>query len=96
MISDDDVHHIAKLARLGLDEAQVKKFAQQLDTIFSYINVLNEVDTSQTEATSQVTGLENVTRPDEVKKVSSHDDLLKCSPLPVEQDQIKVKPVISF
>lgn len=96
MISDDDVKHIAKLARLGLDESQIKKFAKQLDTIFAYVGVLNEVDTSHVEPTSQVTGLKNVTRPDEVKKSSDKEELLACSPLPIEQDQIKVKPVISF
>ena len=96
MISDDDVKHIATLARLGLDEAQIKKFSKQLDSIFSYVKVLDEVDTTNVEATSQVTGLENVTRLDKVKPSNPKEELLDCSPLPIEQDQVKVKPVISL
>lgn len=69
------------------------KFSTQLSAIFEYVDLLNEVDTEGVEPTSQVTGLENVTREDEVIQFCDPVALLSCSPLPIEKNQIKVKSV---
>ncbi|MBD3328136.1 Asp-tRNA(Asn)/Glu-tRNA(Gln) amidotransferase subunit GatC [Candidatus Peregrinibacteria bacterium] len=95
MLDKDQVVHIAKLARLGLKEGDSDKFSTQLNDILSYVDKLSEVDTEGVLGTSQVTGLENVTRDDSVEKFCERADLLACTELPVEQDQIKVKPVIT-
>lgn len=95
MLDKDQVEHIAKLARLGLKEGDSDKFAIQLNDILSYVDKLSEVDTEGVSGTSQVTRLENVTREDSVEKFCEREDLLACTELPVEQDQIKVKPVIT-
>ncbi len=65
-LSEDDVRHIAALAKLHLTEDEVKKFQKQLSSVLDYIGILNEVDTSKLEQTSQVTQLENIYRKDEV------------------------------
>lgn len=96
MLSDDQVRHIAKLARLGLKEEEVSKFSRQLSDILAYIQKLDEVDTTQVESTAQVTGLKNVMRKDEVKRFCEREDLLACSELSIVQEQIKVKPVITY
>ncbi|HLG25433.1 MAG TPA: Asp-tRNA(Asn)/Glu-tRNA(Gln) amidotransferase subunit GatC [Candidatus Gracilibacteria bacterium] len=96
MLSNDQVQHIAKLARLGLKEGESGKFSKQLNDILGYVDMLKEVDTEKIEPTSQVTGLENVSRKDEVERFSNREELLACTELPVERDQIKVKPVITF
>lgn len=62
-----DVNHVAKLANLTLTDEEKKKFETQLEETVEYIKGLDEVDTKDLEPTSQVTGLENVTREDEVK-----------------------------
>ena len=59
-----DVSHIAKLANLPLKPREQDKFEKQLTEILSYIEKLKEIDTQNVETTSQVTGLENVTRED--------------------------------
>ncbi len=59
-----DVAHIAKLANLPLTDEEKKKFESQLKSTIEYIDQLNEVDTKDIHPTSQVTGLENVTRED--------------------------------
>ncbi|HZE87377.1 MAG TPA: Asp-tRNA(Asn)/Glu-tRNA(Gln) amidotransferase subunit GatC [Methylomirabilota bacterium] len=59
-----NVSHVAKLANLPLTDEEKKKFESQLATTLEYIEQLNEVDTKNVEPTSQVTGLENVTRED--------------------------------
>lgn len=92
-LSQDQVRHIAALARLRLTDAEVDKFTTQLTAIFEYVELLNEVDTEGVEPTSQVTGLENITREDVIQPLCAPRDLLACSPLPIERDQIKVKSV---
>ena len=66
-LTEDDVLHVAKLAKLTLSDEELQKFQKQLSAIVEYINQLEEIDTSKVEPTSQTTGLENVTREDEVK-----------------------------
>lgn len=61
-----DVEHVAKLARLTLTASEIAKFQKQLSAIISYIDELSEVDTTSVEPTSQTTGLENVSRSDEI------------------------------
>lgn len=59
-----DIAHVAKLANLPLSPKEEKKFEKQLSSVLGYMQKLNEVDTKNVEPTSQVTGLENVTRED--------------------------------
>ena len=59
-----DVPHVAKLANLPLTDEETAKFEKQLSAVLEYIKKLDEVDVSNIEPTSQVTGLENVSRED--------------------------------
>lgn len=93
-ISSDQVRHIAHLARLHLTPEEVERFSHQLSAVFDYMEVLNEVDTTGVVPTSQVTGLQNVDRTDEVRSMGiDPQDLLKCSPLSIQDHQIRVRPV---
>ena len=94
MISEDQVKHIAKLARLKLSDKEIKKFSGQLSDILKYVEILNKVDTEKVEETSQVTGLTNVSEKDEITRKCEGDELLLSSPLPKERKQIRVKSVI--
>jgi len=71
-----NVGHIAKLANLEIKEEELKKFQKQLSSILQYVSKLKEVDTKNIETTSQVTGLENVTREDEAKPSLSQEQAL--------------------
>ena len=76
-----NVPHIAKLANLKLKNSEIKKFESQLSEILSYIEKLKEADTKNVEETSQVTGLENVTREDEIdssKTLTQEEALLNA------------------
>ena len=72
-----DVAHVAKLANLPLKPEEKEKFEKQLSEILSYVEKLKEVDTKDVETTSQVTGLENVTREDETILSLSQEEALK-------------------
>lgn len=94
-LTKQQVHHVAKLARLGLSDAEIEKFQVQLSAILEYVEQLNEVNTDGVEPTAQVTGLANVTRQDVPRSFSIPEKLLACSPLPISENQIKVKPVFT-
>jgi aspartyl-tRNA(Asn)/glutamyl-tRNA(Gln) amidotransferase subunit C len=64
MLTREQVEHVARLARLALDEADLEKFRRQLSGVLDHINTLNQVDTSAVPPTAQVGGLHDVRRPD--------------------------------
>jgi aspartyl-tRNA(Asn)/glutamyl-tRNA(Gln) amidotransferase subunit C len=92
-ISEEEVRKVARLARLNLTEDEVKKFAPQMEKILDYIGILNEVDTSEVPPTTQVTGLHDVVREDNVQPWISRDELLSLTPLSVHNNQVKVPSV---
>ena len=53
-ISREDVMKVAALANLELTDAEVETFRGQLDDILTYIDKLNEIDTSNVEPMAQV------------------------------------------
>ena len=53
-ITREDVLRVAELAHLELTEAEMEMFSRQLDSILSYVEKLNELDTSNVEPLAQV------------------------------------------
>ncbi|MFA7685272.1 MAG: Asp-tRNA(Asn)/Glu-tRNA(Gln) amidotransferase subunit GatC [Candidatus Gracilibacteria bacterium] len=95
MLDEDKIRHVAKLARIALTDAEVKKFTPQLSGVLEYMEILNEVDTKNVPETSQVTGLRDVFGDDEVVKgQASREELLECSELPVDSKQVRVMAAI--
>lgn len=62
-----DVVKVAKLANLPLSKEEEEKYSKQLSKILDYMEKLNQVDTSDVDATFNVTGLSNVMREDETE-----------------------------
>ncbi len=58
------IDHLARLARLSLSDDEKKLFENQINSILSYVDKLNELDTSNVEPTSHVISLSNVVRDD--------------------------------
>lgn len=71
-----DIKKVAKLAGLTLTKDEESKFEKQLSDILQYVEKLSEVDTKNVEPTSQVTGLENITRNDVATPSLSQEDAL--------------------
>jgi aspartyl-tRNA(Asn)/glutamyl-tRNA(Gln) amidotransferase subunit C len=53
-VSEDDVRHVATLARLGLDPERLPTIAAELNGILAHMDVLSKVDTS---SVGPVTGI---------------------------------------
>lgn len=65
-ITRKEVEHVATLARLKLDEAEIATFTGQMDAILSYVDKLSELDTAGIIPTSHAVPMENAFRPDEI------------------------------
>ncbi len=65
-LSKEEVSKLAKLARLKLSDQELEKYANELSSIFEYIELLNKVDVGNLKPTHQVSGLKNVMRDDEI------------------------------
>ena len=90
------IEHLAKLAKLSLSDEQKTLLLEQLPDIIKYMDVLNEVDTSDVNPTYQSTGLNNVLREDEYNAdMNLGQSLLNHSEHDIVQDQIKVKSVFN-
>ena len=93
-LTREDVLRLARLARLDLNEDELKEFTSELNEVLQYVDLLQSIDVSGYEPTSQVTGLVNVTRKDIVKDYGyKPEELLKNVPA-VENNQIKVRRVL--
>jgi len=74
------IEHLAQLARLSVSDNEKTLFADQIDSILSYMDKLNELDTSTVEPTSHVISLSNVAREDLLKDSLQREDALKNAP----------------
>lgn len=70
-----DVKHIAQLANLSIKEDEIGKYESSLSNILDLISQLKEIDTKTIAETSQVTGLKNIWREDEIdsSRILKHD-----------------------
>lgn len=80
MITIDEVRKIAILARLKLTAAEEKRYAETMSVVLDYMKILDEVNILGVTQTSQVTGLEDIYRADEIKKCDYQAELLKQLP----------------
>lgn len=93
-IEKETVKHVALLSRLSLSEKELDIHSKQLASILSYINKLNEIDTSAVRPTSHVlASLKNVFRKDILKASLPVDKTLANAPSK-EGDHFKVPQVI--
>jgi len=83
-ISITDVEHVARLARLELDDAEKKLFADQMDAIIGYVEKIRELDTDGVVPTSHAVPMENAFREDTVRASIGLAKALKNAPLRAE------------
>ena len=97
-LSKKDVERIAGLARIGLNEREKEKMAEELGSVLGYIDRLDQVNTNGTEPIAHITGLENVLRNDGIskklltKQAAEVEKLIKMGP-DKKDNYVKVKAV---
>ena len=92
MISEEQVRHVANLARLGLTDDEVVKMGGQLDAILDSIEKIQELDLSGVPPTANPLDLSNVLRPDEPRPEFTQEQAL--SPAPERVDNLFAVPRI--
>ena len=74
-VDDEEVRHVASLARVDLEEREVERFADQFADILEYFEALDGVPDVEGEA-----DLTNVMRPDEVREGLTREEALANAP----------------
>ncbi len=74
------IKHISKLSRISVDDAKADKLAVDLNSIFDFIEKLNELNTDNIEPLTSVAETTLKLRADEVKSKDIRDQILKNSP----------------
>ena len=74
------IKHISKLSRISVDDAKADKLAGDLNSIFDFIEKLNELNTDNVEPLTSVAETTLKLRADEVKSKNIRDKILKNSP----------------
>ena len=90
-ISDEDVLHVARLARLTLSDDEVKRTAEQLSAILGHVDALRELDLTGVPPTAHALQMENVTRPDKPRPSWPRDEVLAGAPA-VQDGMFRVPP----
>ena len=74
------IKHISKLSRISVDEKKAEKLAGDLNSIFNFIEKLNELNTDNVEPLTSVTETALTFRADEVKNQNIREQIIKNSP----------------
>lgn len=80
IISEEEVRHIASLAKLKLSDEEVKKFSVELGQITEFVETLKEVDVSHVSPTAFIVDKTNVFRKDELKESFDRELILNNAP----------------
>ena len=79
-ISEEQVRHVASLARLGLTDEQIASLGVELNDILHQIDRISSLDLEGIEPTAHAVAVTNVTRPDVIKPCLSREDVLLNAP----------------
>ena len=92
-LTNEQVEHVALLARLGLSDEERERLREQLSSILGHIDQLRAVDTSDVPPTAQVIPLAPVLRDDVVQPSLTVEQVLANAPR-TEGGFIKVRAIL--
>ena len=93
IITLDDARHVAKLARLEVDDARLARLTTQLGSILEYVNQIARVDLTGVEPMAHALPLHNVLREDVIEPSLPVEKVLLNAP-DTEGNFFKVPKVI--
>jgi aspartyl-tRNA(Asn)/glutamyl-tRNA(Gln) amidotransferase subunit C len=92
-LSREEVLHIARLAKLGLTDAEVNRISEELSHILKSFVALQQVDTEGVLPTAQPNPLKNILKEDKIKPSLTQDEVLVNAPNR-ENEFFRVKAVL--
>jgi aspartyl-tRNA(Asn)/glutamyl-tRNA(Gln) amidotransferase subunit C len=93
VISRAEVAHLARLARLAVTDAELDRFAGQLDVILSAVAKVRDVAADDIEPTSHAVPLTNVFREDVVRPCLTQEQALAGAPS-AEEGRFRVPRIL--
>ena len=79
-VSSDQVRHIAKLARIGMSDAEIEALVPELNNILGWVEQLGEVNTDGIEPLTAVIDQKLRLRDDVVNDGGIRDEILANAP----------------
>ena len=79
-ITEDDVRHVARLARLDVTDDEVALFAGQLEAVLQHAQDVEALDVADVPPTAHPLPLENVFREDVPRAGLDRDEVLAMAP----------------
>lgn len=79
-LTDEDVRHVARLARLALTEEEIDSLRGELTKILGYAEQVGELPTGDVTPTGHALLLTNVLRDDEPRPSLPREDALSTAP----------------
>ena len=79
-LSEEDVAHLAWLARIELSDQEQRRFTTQLNTILEYFAVIDRVDARDVRPTFHTFDLVNVMRDDVIEPCLTMEEALRNAP----------------
>ncbi len=76
----DDIQHIARLARLQLDDEQIEQYRLQLGAVLEHVQMLSQLDLDGVEPLSHPIELNNRLNDDSPQASLQLDDVLRNAP----------------
>ena len=92
-LTSDEVRHVARLARLALDDAQIGDMREQLSKILDYAAKVGEVAAEDVPPTSHAYELVNVLRADEPRPSLEQAEAVSTAPVP-EDGRFRVPKIM--
>jgi aspartyl-tRNA(Asn)/glutamyl-tRNA(Gln) amidotransferase subunit C len=92
-LTQEQVKHVAWLARLGLTKAEIEIFRFQLSNILENFAILEQADTTDAPLATQSIPLRNIFREDEVADSFPRDEILANAPRE-EEGCFKVQAIL--
>ena len=92
-VTRETIQHVADLARLNLTETEKERLTSDMEKIISYVDKLNELDTSGIKPMEHVIPIRNVLREDKAEKSYDREKILANAPLS-EDGCFKVPKVV--
>ena len=74
------IKHISKLSRISVDEKRAEKLADDLNSIFEFIEKLNELKTGDVKPLTSIAETNLKFRSDEIKSKNIREQIIKNSP----------------
>ena len=94
-ISDNEVKHIAKLARLNLSEEEMGSYKKNLEEILEFADTINHVNTDNINETIGINENYNVFRKDEINQEESDKEALLANAPSQDEGMFRIQKVIN-